>query len=331
MRTPIVALVLFALAALPCAATIITLDELHFDPPLPTSSTVVELRAGGIASDGGAPNALEMSVVGHTINLDLVVDHEFAGVILAVIPWGLRTPLGRFEPGTYQVVLRHAGQVLATRELTVLPLDDDPPAYDKALVPFLYSGPGAFGAQWVTIFHADGYSPKELVLPSGQRPNGAVISLTRQQAREMRFSLRFRDAARMPRDFGVRVPIVRIAGTAWSLVLPDIPLDPRFRRTLRVYDIDGEPRPISISLIRADGTRADGPARPVELARNCGGAACNAPAFLQFDLDSLLAPDVPREGRVDVWVSGKYAVARLWAMVSMTDNETQETTIVTPR
>jgi hypothetical protein len=331
VRTTIVAFVLFVLAALPCAATIITLDELHFDPPLPTSSTVVELRAGGISFDGGAPNALQMSVVGRTINLDLVVDYQFDGVILAVIQWGLRTPLGRFEPGTYQVVLRYGGQVLATRELTVLPLYDDPPAYDKALVPFLYSGPGAFGAQWVTIFHADGYDPKELVLPSGQRPNGAVISLTRQQARDMRFSLRFRDAARMPRDFGVRVPIVRTADTAWSLVLPDVPLDPRFRRTLRVYDIDGEPRPISVSLTRADGTGADEPYRPMKLVLDRDGAAWDAPAFLQLDLDSLLAPDVPREGRVDVWVSSKYAVARLWAMVSITDNGTQETTIVTPR
>lgn len=330
MRLPI-AIPILLLTALPALATTFGLEELHLDPPVPTSSTLVELRAGG-SGLGGGPDAVEMSISGNVITVDLVASSDAPGVLLAILPWGVRTPLGRFPAGTYQVVIRDAHQeVLATRQLTVLGLYENPADFERVLLPFLYSGPGAFGAQWQTIATVQGGRPVP-ALPLMQRPNGAVLSLTLDQARSSSFSLRFRDTARMPNAFGTRVPVVYTRDTAAGLVLQDVPLDPRFRRTLRIYDIDGEPRQLFVAMRRPDGTLVNAVAGPRSLARGCDGEPCDAPGYLQLDLDSLLAPGTRREGVVDVIINSvQLAVPRLWAMVSVTDNETQETTIVAPR
>lgn len=316
---------LVLLAALPCSATILGVSELHVDPPVPTALTLVELRAGGISSDGGAPDALQMSVVGNVITLDLDSDSEAAGVTLAVVPWGIRTPLGRFVAGRYELIVRFQGAVLATAELTVLPAHDDAPAYERVLVPFLYSGPGAFGAQWETTLGL-GFPETELVpQPLGPRPHGLVLPLSRRQARDGTVTLRFRDAAHMTPAEAIDVPAARTADTSSTVRLRNIPLDPRFRRTLRIYDIDGVERTVSVSIADRDAK-----SRSIPLVRDCNPQPCDAPAFAQLDLDALLSAGTPRDGNVDVVLIGPRGVARLWALVSVTDNETQETTIVTP-
>ena len=116
--------------------------------------------------------------------------------------------------------------------------------------------------------------------------------------------------------------------TSWDLSILDIPADDRFRRTLRLYDIDGAERNVTI-LVRPMGSAAAAEVTAADLTTGCTTAACDAPAYAVVDLDPL----VKKLGatRVRVQVVSRLHDARLWAMVTTTNNDTQHVTAYTPQ
>lgn len=225
--------------------------------------------------------------------------------------------------------------------------------YKRVLVPVAWRGVvhGAFGSRWVTeltgrVFHRN--TPIEVTRTPFSTPphlvenafvfddfpenhtGGTFIYVPEEQ--QVDLGLRIRDVSRTEENYGSEVPLVTAEETtpAFSVVLLDIPVGPKYRATLRTYNFEGRrPWAFTIMIFPRDGTEeilfqtyhADGfpieefPSIPGQSQLNIGDLL---PARYEGRVDVLIGPAPPWIGR------------RIWSMISVTNNETQAVTMVTP-
>lgn len=223
--------------------------------------------------------------------------------------------------------------------------------FKRVLVPVAWRGEvqGAFGSRWTTtlsgrVFDLNTFlevtrtpysEPPHRVqnafvfddLP--EREGGIFIYVPEEQYVDM--SLRIRDVSREAENFGTEVPLVTAEETspALAVVLFDIPIGPKYRSTLRVYSFEGRrPWGFSIMIFPRDGTE-----QLLFQSRHTFGYPIeefpSVPGYWQLDVGSLLPAGYT--GRVDVQVWGVPPWGtRIWPMISVTNNDTQMVTIVTP-
>ncbi len=188
-------------------------------------------------------------------------------------------------------------------------------------------------------------------VPPGTISQGAIIEVDRQYAGKVRFQLRVQDVSRDTTTWGTEIPVVRegelFTGTFQLL---DVPTMTGFRATLRLYDLGALDNaqvvvrffrtnpslqsPVAIvidpngSLPEPDTLLAE---RIVTLAVERRGAG-SAFDFGYAELsDFLLIPQLQDVNRVRLEVRPATAGLRLWGFVSVTNNETQHVTVVTPQ
>lgn len=181
----------------------------------------------------------------------------------------------------------------------------------------------------------------------GPTTQGAILKIERGRAAAVHFNLRIQDLSRQSQTWGTEIPIVRESRLADGPVeLLDVPLADAFRSLLRVYDFGAVAGAlVSVRFYRIHPEIES----PVAIARP------NGPA------DALLAEEVialrvDRRGddraydigyaelptfasrtefagvqRVRVEVQPITPGTRLWAFMSVTNNETQHVTLVTPQ
>lgn len=225
-----------------------------------------------------------------------------------------------------------------------------PAIYERVLFPVLFRSDGVNGSQWrseavisnPTPFpiqnansvgpHAPRLEPRTRVAFGGEHyPYGVALMVPRKEADNLAFRLRVRDVSREADSFGTEVPVVRETDLVRDaeLTLLDVPLDPRYRTKLRVYVF---PTPAfsdswgdylaGVRIVFADGTQGYPVARFQQ--RNCTGAACAwTPRTMEIDLPARAEGE-----RADVYVS--MGGSEGWAFASVTNNKTQQVTIVTP-
>jgi IPT/TIG domain len=224
--------------------------------------------------------------------------------------------------------------------------------FRRVLVPVAWNGvlPGAFGSAWVTeltgrVFHRDtelevtrtpfSATPHRVQnsfrfedLPGGGYRGGIFIYVPEEQ--QIDLSLRIRDISREQENFGTEVPLVTEEETspAYSMGLLDIPVGPKYRSTLRIYNFDGR-RPAAITLIIRP---RDSTEELLFQTYHFGGFPIeefpSLPGYLQLNIDDLLPKGYA--GQVDVQVGNAQSGPRTWAMISVTNNDTQMVTMVTP-
>jgi hypothetical protein len=174
----------------------------------------------------------------------------------------------------------------------------------------------------------------ELLGPKGRKkfdgqgyPQGVALLVPRGESEDLAFSLRIRDISRDAESYGTTVPVVRerdlLRNTEVTLL--DVPLDPRFRTKVRVYVF---PDPVYYTGILPVGAAvqvgSDQP-RAIALSRNCGGGGCDElPYYAELDL-----PAGGEGESADVYVELP-ADALGWAFASVTNNLTQQVTVVAP-
>ena len=154
--------------------------------------------------------------------------------------------------------------------------------------------------------------------PNGVKPDnfkyegtpGRFVYVSREKLDAFAASLRVRDVTRSELNFGTEVPIVRSDRFATRIVLQGVPTDPRFRSRLLLYAADRADVAITVEG-RAPVTRT------LE-----AGADIFAPAYADFS-------DFPI-GAAPVNVTIDSAVP-IWALVSVTNNDTQLITTITPQ
>ncbi|HVE73226.1 MAG TPA: hypothetical protein VNI54_17795 [Thermoanaerobaculia bacterium] len=228
--------------------------------------------------------------------------------------------------------------------------EPDPSLWMRVLFPVLFNTAGAHGSQWVSEaaisnagrsyvqnFNRIDTEPcidwgcSQLLSPGGffpfdgsGHPNGVALLVPRSEVDQLAFLLRVRNVARQAEGFGTEIPVLRedrMFADA-PLTLLDVPLDPRYRVKLRIYAFDTEAFATFVDVQR--GKTFSG--FPLQYHRACTGLACAAtPAYAEVDL-----PPGNEGERVNLHISQATAGSLTWAFATVTNNETQQVTIVTP-
>jgi hypothetical protein len=234
-------------------------------------------------------------------------------------------------------------------------------AFEPVLLPvFTPPIPGAFGSEFRTDFRArlvkesvaevyglqctdqcyyregqpyllrDDYVQE--VNPTNIAPTGtpgAFLYLPKDHLSRVAMNLRAYDTSRDAESFGTEIPIVRLRDftTGWEPIhLIGIPSDPRFRNTLRIYGYGDGGTMLSIEMVAETGVRVD------QLIDLPGQPDPFHPGYLELTNFPV------GQGMVRVTIhtpvppiGTPIPPPARWAFVSVTNNETQHITLVTPQ
>lgn len=231
--------------------------------------------------------------------------------------------------------------------------------------------PGAFGSQWATRFGVANSGPDELLFEApidgwfdgvgspmvlridpGQSASagtwferfynpaghpGVMLFYSPEHEATIHFSLRVQDMSRQALTWGTEIPVVREHEfRTGRLSLPQIPLDARFRPMLRIYDVDRHGGSVAIRFFDEDGVLLA--EESVELIVPEGYQRGDGllyydywyPAWAQVGDFVARHPQLAGNDRVRIEVEPQAGV-RFWAFVSVTNNETQHVTLITPQ
>lgn len=243
-------------------------------------------------------------------------------------------------PATVPVLLWEYDIFVNTAQTFTFTGEVPPAAFERLLLPiFMPPVPGAFGSEFRTelsgLNHGRDWMPihglkqecqcvpmygqetlrlfphktlDEIGVAYEGKP-GRFLYIAPDQAKDFSANLRVYDTSRAAENFGTEIPIVRASAFRTTpFALLGMPGDPRFRGTLRLY----ADRPTTVTV------RFGNTASVVTLH---GGATVLDPAYAQIG-------NVPG-GRVIVEPDPNGAP--VWGFISVTNNETQHITTITPR
>jgi len=257
--------------------------------------------------------------------------------------------------GLYDVTLRR-GEVVTTATAAVYVFEEpDPSVFERILFPVLDSLSGANGSEWVSetlvsnpkpwfVENDNSVNPAVcLVFPCTERlgpreltgfrgmghPHGLALLAARPEAPDLAFSLRARDISREAEGFGTEIPVIREKDMYRNtpITLLGVPRDPRYRVKVRMYALDPFFFP-------------EAPGWNVVIVTGFGPNATRTEQFLVADRECSSCPDSPAYVELDLPPGAKGEFSTLyitspsesfaWAFASVTNNVTQQVTIVTP-
>ena len=223
-------------------------------------------------------------------------------------------------------------------------------AFERILFPVLFDAPGANGSLWraegaisnpnpyfvenynslepmVCYLCGELLAPGEYVrLTGGEWPQGVALLAPRVEAPELDFALRVRDVSRQAESFGTEIPVVREADMIMDkpIRLLDVPLDPNYRVKLRIYAYEPVPidQPVVLALNRQ--TNQVRSSHRLTLKSSCEGCP-TMPDYAELDLPAGTADE-----RVTLSITMPPGTPS-WAFVTVTNNTTQQVTVVTPQ
>lgn len=260
-------------------------------------------------------------------------------------------------PGLVDVAIeKRQPEVTWTYPAALIYFDEfDSSAFERILFPVLFDAPGAGGSLWRSEaavsnpnpYYVENFNTIESIVcityPCGERlnpgayiringggyPHGIALLVPRVEADDLDFSLRVRDVSREAEGFGTEVPVVREKDFAIDeeIALLEVPLDPRYRVKVRVYAYDPPETIESPSIRVVDPVTNSVKATHSLTLSSCGDElTCAAtPAYAELDL----APGAAGE-RVTLYVHMPPG-APSWAFATVTNNTTQQVTVVTPQ
>jgi hypothetical protein len=252
--------------------------------------------------------------------------------------------------GSVDVVITSGSQSITAQRAFVYFSESAPPdfgLFEPVLFPLLARSSGRGGTQWDTdavlvnnsserpmimqyplpIAAPTTYQRHHQVIGEKHWPRGLIWLPLRTQGPSASASLAVRETTR---GHAFELPVVREREFAQFLTIAGLPRDPRYRMLLRVYSFD-EPYPHAAQNVSV----------------NLSGLATYIPrGAAEIDLTQA-HPDEPWQAVLDLGTIhlDNFGVAerdtqlklelngwphRIWAFVSIVDNETQETRIVTP-
>lgn len=238
------------------------------------------------------------------------------------------------------------------------------PGYEGVLLPITLERPvnGGFGSVWTSqlaLYNAgstriamrDVYAecsalcpdtvrlePGEVEIarpsPRSDRSAGHIVYFRTQDIPYVRFNLRIQDISRQALTWGTELPVVRERQfTSEPIHLINIPTDSRFRQTLRVYSFDGF-QDFTVRAIFIDmSSGATLKELTLELHRDEYNVTPYSyfPGYAQIDALADTLPELRSATRFRVELHLIEPAARIWAFVTVTNNETQHVTTVTPQ
>jgi hypothetical protein len=331
-------------------------DKLSFDVLAATSDAVVSQSVGSTA---GGTEVIVTVAAAHCINHPITAcpppSIAFDGVpatnVVVIDQSHFRATTPPHAAGAVNVVVTDASFTKSSYAFRYYDPMTPPSAkfFERILIPVIFNGPGAFGSQWVTelsLIDTSGFtmepwrpiaglaaipSSKAIVFGSGDAPNGLFLVVPRQVSPALTLHAAVRDTSRGDREWATEIPVVRESRfSSTPIQLLDIPIDPHFRTMLRVYsptfDPSGSLR-VHITIYALDtGFVIRSTFLTLANAPGCSDALSCAehPSFAALpDLTSNLQP-----GRARIQLE---AFVPIWAFATVTNNETQHVTVVSPQ
>lgn len=231
-------------------------------------------------------------------------------------------------------------------------------AFDRILLPiYLPPTPGAFGSEFVTWFEMwnkengpdvmvygvphvcppilcvpppDPRSPYTLIHSSNatfiqpfEGTPGRIVFVAKERASAVAATLRVYDRSRVSSTLGTEIPVVHDRDFhADTIALLGVPLDSRFRNTLRIYS--ATPAETDVKVTIGDSTSVVHLAPGADLFQPATATFTAFPPPLSGGSD---AGFVTRRVTIEPLVAG----TRIWAFISVTNNETQQITVISPQ
>jgi hypothetical protein len=147
---------------------------------------------------------------------------------------------------------------------------------------------------------------------------------------DVSFSLRVRDISRDAFSWGTEIPVIRqnelYSGTVQLL---NVPVEQRFRLALRVYDFDG--RGSGRIAMRIFKLGSNTPLVETEIGLDQSYVVDEVPPQVTFVNLVAAFPQLSGAGGVRIELTPLTNPMRYWAFVSITNQETQQVTVVTPQ
>jgi hypothetical protein len=251
----------------------------------------------------------------------------------------------------------------------ILPAD-----FEKILLPIAGTGatPGAYGSLWMNDFWIfnDATTPAVFAdttncqlgpslcieawgvpanaqssgdfLALNQDPPGLLLYVAKRSSAAATFNLRVQDVSRQAETWGTELPVVRESEfRSGRIELLNIPLDDRFRQTLRIYDPDAheharfrialyDTTAVAQGLERSPGTLVAEMIVEAQTGKTYRPGFPRVPSVAQLANFRDLLPNLPSSARLRIEIEPVTSGMRFWAFVSVTNNETQHVTLVTP-
>lgn len=165
---------------------------------------------------------------------------------------------------------------------------------------------------------------------------GQFIYVRAEDASRVRFNSRVYDSSRFQNTAGSEVPVVRepLFHTD-SISLLNIPISSQYRHTLRIYDADARNGArVAIRIYAADDDQPRVAVTRTLFVPDNNFSTTSAllpvrPAYAQLDPMDLLTELDFRVMRIEV--EPLDAGSRIWAFASITNNETNHVTVITPQ
>jgi len=150
---------------------------------------------------------------------------------------------------------------------------------------------------------------ERMLLTGCSHATGRIFWMRKGTAGSLAAGLRVADISREATSHGTEIPVVRTRDfTTGRIVLLGVPTDPRFRLTLRIYSLAQTSEPVNV----------EGLGRQVFFTP---GRDLYEPSYAEVS-------DLPRTlTRVVIQSSG----APVWAFITVTNNDTQQITTISPQ
>jgi hypothetical protein len=221
------------------------------------------------------------------------------------------------------------------------PASVDPAVFEPILFPVSFQGQGALGSQWLTenFIDASGQAFFRDPLPCARCPQsppagstrllndgnpwGHVLYAIRGTTDSLSFASRIRDTSRQAQTAGTEVPVVRESDFRGQLRFLNIPVDSRYRVTLRLWSLDDTPQFAAV----VDSTSIP----PQKQALTVSKIPGTSMSFASMDVTSLLTKGSGNPTNLTVTAAPNLIVTpSIWGMLSITNNDTQQVTIISP-
>jgi hypothetical protein len=337
---------LFHLDVLPAGSYTVSLLADHGDNATELARTQLMVRDAETLNI--KPYAVPVSGVG------IVTDNPFflAGATLTI--GGVTVPTSSdvdglliatappHAPGVYDVVVNStAGTLTATAALIYYdPSAADPAVFEPIVYPLSFQGPGAFGSQWTTESFMHASTPAAFFrdavpcngcsssiqldtkqLTNDSNPWGHVLYAMRGTTGSLDLASRIHDTSRQSQTAGTEVPVIYGRDFRTQLQFLNVPVDSRYRVTLRLWSFGNSPVSVLVDSIPAQELG-------IPLAKIPGTAMW----FGSIDVTTLLtlASGNPTNLMVTP-IASPLLSPPIWGMLSLTNNDTQQVTIISPQ
>ena len=301
---------------------------------------VLNANAGGLSVRpliGPSTGGVEVDVFAVSAGTpQITFDGIAATNVTAVAPHHFRATIPAHAPGAVEVrVGNQRGYVFRYYDPAAPP---HPALFERVLIPVIYNGPGANGSLWTTDvllrnpneWQVPLWPQKMIVAQQPQRideqaPQGLFLFVPRTEPLHFGATVRGRADA-----IGVEMPIVRDSDfRSAPFELIDIPAQPQFRQTLRIYSPDasaGRVRVLAYDMHNGVPFHE----KYIELTPS---GSVDRPAFAvvgDFTAAFRGFSGGPTQ-RVGLRIEPGIPGTRVWAFVSVTDNNVGDVRLITPQ